>query len=123
MQNEKPKHKGDLRDRIYKWVLELVKFVDSLAKSSSTQIIANQLLRSGTSVGANYVESQAGSSRKDFVNFLNYALKSANESRYWLAILRDTDRGNVDKVRELLSELDEIRKILAASIITTKNNE
>jgi len=74
--------KKDLQERIYAWVLDLVNFVDGLPKDSSARIIANQLLRSGTSVGANYVESQAGSSRKDFANFLSISLKSANESKY-----------------------------------------
>ncbi len=73
---------NELQARIYTWVLNLVNFIDSLSKDSSARIMANQLLRSGTSVGANYVESQAGSSRKDFANFLHISLKSANESKY-----------------------------------------
>jgi len=115
------KSKNDLQARIYKWVLDLVKFVDTLPKSSSVQIIANQLIRSGTSVGANYVESLAGSSRKDFANFLNHALKSANESKYWLSLLRDTENGETETVEKLLEESEEISKILATSIITTKS--
>lgn len=80
-------------------------------------------MRSGTSVGANYVESQAGSSRKDFANFLSISLKSANESKYWLALLRDTKRVDSKELEGILNELEEISKILAASIITTKNKE
>jgi len=120
---KKAKEPNELQKRIYDWVISLVKFTDTLKKDYSTQIIANQLLRSGTSVGANYIESQAGSSRKDFANFLNHALKSANESKYWLALLRDTQKGDSETIKKLLEELEEISKILAASIITVKSKE
>jgi len=120
---KKEKEPNDLQKRIYNWALDLVRFVDSLSKDSSTRIITNQLLRSGTSVGANYIESQAGSSRKDFANFLYISLKSANESKYWLALLRDTKKCDQKVLDKLLGELEEISKILAASIITIKKKE
>lgn len=113
----------NLQERIYAWVLDLVNFIDGLRKNTSTRIMANQLLRSGTSIGANYVESQAGSSRKDFVNFLHISLKSANESKYWLKLLRDTKKGDKKTIEGLLGELEEISKILASSIITTKRRK
>ena len=123
MENDKVKFKTELKARIYRWVLKLVKFIDNLPKDSSYQIIARQLLRSGTSVGANYIEAQAASSKKDFVNFLQYSLKSANESKFWIAILRDTGKGNTETTNNLLQELVEIAKILGSSILTAKGRK
>ena len=81
MENDKEKFKTELKLRIYNWVLKLIKIIDELPKDNSSKIIANQLIRSGTSVGANYIEAQSASSKKDFTNFLHHSLKSANESR------------------------------------------
>lgn len=123
MQNDKAKFKTELKIRIYRWVLKLIKFIDTLPKDSSCQIIAHQLLRSGTSTGANYIEAQAASSKKDFVNFLQYSLKSANESKFWIAILRDTKKADQKATNDLLQELNEISKILGSSILTAKGRK
>ena len=81
MENDKEKFKTELKLRIYNWVLKLIKIIDELPKDNSSKIIANQLIRSCTSVGAYYIEAQSASSKKDFTNFLHHSLKSANESR------------------------------------------
>jgi len=112
--------KVEIKKRIYYWIIKLVNFIDKLSKDSSSQIMAKQLLRSGTSVGANYIEAQAASSRKDFTNFIHYSLKSANESKFWLALLRDTNKTKSSDVKVILNELDEISKILGASLLTLK---
>jgi four helix bundle protein len=113
---------SELKKRIYKFILSLISFIDSLPKNDSLcQIVTKQLLRSGTSIGANYAEAIAGSSRKDFTNFLTHSLKSANESKFWLALLRDTKKINNDAADVLLKELEELSKILASSIKTLKN--
>lgn len=111
----------EFKRRIYKWILKLVKFLEILPKNDPLCRTANdQLIRSGTSIGANYVEAIAGSSKKDFTNFLSHSLKSANESKFWLALLRDTGKGNKDEINELLKELIEIANLLASSIKTLK---
>jgi len=111
----------ELKYRIYKFILQLVKFAETLPRNDDLcRIIRNQLIRSGTSTGANYVEAIAGSTQKDFTNFLSHALKSANESKFWLALLRDTDKGSKDTINQLLKELIEIANILASSIRTLK---
>jgi len=109
--------KIEMKKRIYTWTLRLVKFIDILPKDTSSQIIAKQLLRSGTSIGANYIEAQAASSKRDFINFIHYSLKSANESKFWLGILRDAKEVKEDN---LLAELNEIANILGASLLTLK---
>ena len=111
----------ELKKRIYKWILRLIKFLETLSKNDSLCRTAdNQLIRSGTSIGANYVEAIAGSSKKDFTNFLGHSLKSANESKFWLALLRDSGKGSRDEISELLEELIEIANILASSIKTLR---
>ena len=121
MKNDKEKFKKEFKSRIYKFILRLVKFIDKLPKDTSSQIFARQILRSGTSIGANYIEAQAASSKKDFTNFFHYSLKSANESKFWLAILRDTGKGDSKEAEALLQELTEIANIIGASILTLKN--
>jgi four helix bundle protein len=85
--------------------------------------IFDQLLRSATSVGANIIEAKAGSSAKDFKNFYNIGLKSANETKYWLCLIRDTILINEkEKLNELLAETTEISNIIASIIINLQNN-
>lgn len=110
--------KSDAKIRSYRFALDIIKLVDSLSTGRSAVVIANQLLRSGTSIGANIIEAQAGSTKKDFKNFLNHALKSANETRFWLALLRDSGKKTKKEIDPLLAEAKEIANILGASIIT-----
>lgn len=79
-----------------------------------------QLIRSGISIGANIVEGKAGSSKKDWRNFYAIALKSANETKYWLCLIRDTQEIDKVRVNDLLQEADEISKIIAAIIVNSE---
>lgn len=111
----------ELKYRIYKFILRLIKFTETLPRNDDLcRIIRNQLIRSGTSTGANCAEAIAGSTKKDFTNFLTHALKSANESKFWLALLRDTNKGSKDTINQLLREVTEITNILASSVRTLK---
>ena len=85
-------------------------------------MIAKQLVRSGTSVVANIAEAKGASSRKDYINFYTYSLKSANESKLWLGLARDTGKLPKKVVDPILKETIEISNILGASIITMKKN-
>lgn len=123
MQNDRSKFKNEFKKRIYNFTLEIIKIVDKLPKDNTCNIIGNQLLRSATSIGANVVEAGAAISKKDYINFFNYALKSANETKFWLALLRDSDKLNKEKANNLLNETTEIANILASSIITLKGKK
>jgi four helix bundle protein len=123
MENDKSKFKNEFKKRLYGFVLRLMKFIDGSQRGMSSDVIGKQLLRSGTSILANYVEANSASSRKDFINFFTYSLKSANESKVWLALLRDTGKGGKKESEWLLKELDEIAKIIAASILTLKGKK
>jgi four helix bundle protein len=121
MQKDKLKIKMDFNRRLYNFVLKLIEFIDKLPNDNVSRRIGDQLLRSGTSIVGNYVEGQAASSKKDFTNYFNSSLKSANESKLWLALLRDSNR--TKEADWYLKELDEIGKIFASSILTLKGKK
>jgi len=128
MQNEKRKitaqnSKFDLKTRAYRFALNIIKFIDELPRDSSTQVLAQQLLRGATSIGANIIEAQASSSRKDFTNFFQHSLKSANESKFWLGLLRDSGKASDSRVNPLLTETKEMANIIASSILTLKGKK
>jgi len=123
VKNDNVKFKTEFKTRIYNFVLRLIKFIDKLPKDTISSVISQQLIRSGTSILANYVEANSASSRKDFTNFFTHSLKSANESKVWLTLLRDTNKGNKDEIEWLLKELTEIANILATSILTLKGKK
>ena len=112
--------KNNLKDRAYDFSIEIVKFCNNDLKNNF--ILRDQLLRSGTSIAANIIEAQAGSSKKDFINFYHIALKSANETKYWLSVIKDADINKSPKLQKMLSECEALCKILGASIITMKKN-
>lgn len=120
MENSKFQKTQELKRRLYTFVLRLVEILDKLPKDSITVRIADQLIRSGTSILGTYVEGLSSSSRKDFINYIHHALKSSNESKVWVAILRDTGRMVRSDGDWLLGELDEFSKIFASSILTLK---
>jgi len=120
VENQKAKVKTELEHRAYKYSIAIIEFLDSLPKDVSTTIITKQLLRSATSIGANVVEAKGASSKRDFTNFFNYALKSANESLYWLGLLRDAKKINDKRLEYLLSETKELANILGSSVLTLR---
>ncbi|MBU1519663.1 four helix bundle protein [Patescibacteria group bacterium] len=103
--------------------MRLIKFIDKLPKDSVCNVMGKQLLKSGTSILANYVEANSASSKKNFINFFTHSLKSANESKVWLALLRDTKKGNLTELKWLLEELTETANILASSLLTLKGKK
>ncbi len=123
MENDRAKFKNDFKKRLYAWVLRLVKFIDQLPKGLVSDVSGKQLIRSGTSILANYIEANSASSKKDFTNFFTYSLKSANESKVWLTLLRDTDKGDKKELQWLIAELIEIANVLGSSILTLKGKK
>ena len=123
MQNYNSKGKIDVKVRCYQFSLKLIELLETLPNQRTCWIIADQLLRSGTSVGANLVEARASSSRLEYKKFCEIALKSANETKYWLGLLRDAKKAEIEKVNELLEEITEISNILAAGILTLKQRK
>ena len=121
MKNDKEKFKKEFKKRLYTFTLKLIELIDNLPKDNVARRLADQLLRSGTSIIGNYIEGQAASSKKDFTNYFNTSLKSANESKLWLSLLKDSGRLRKEDVNWFLNELDEVSKILASSLLTLRN--
>jgi four helix bundle protein len=115
--------KNDIKQRTYTFSLDIIKLIRFLPNDMVSRTIGGQLLRSATSIGANIVEAQAGSSKKDFINYLNIALKSANESVYWLNLLRDSGIGKGESINVLVEDGTQLAKILGSSLVTLKKQE
>jgi len=114
---------NEFKKRLYKFVLRLIKFIESLKKTQTSRIVGDQLLRSGTGVLGTYIEGLSSSSKREYTNYFNYSLKSANESKVWLCVLRDTGNGDKQEANYLLTELEEISKIFASSLLTLKGKK
>jgi four helix bundle protein len=123
MKNDKEEIKKEFKKRLYDFTLRLIELLDKLPGDNVSRRIGDQLLRSGTSIISNYIEGQAASSKKDFTNYFNTSLKSANESKLWFALLRDSKRAKADDVSWFLIELDQIANIFASSILTLKGRK
>jgi len=118
--NQNPK--TEFKNRVYFYTLDSLKFLSSIPENRINRVILNQLLRSLTSIGANIIEAKASSSKKDFARYFDIALKSANETKYWLYLLRDLNEFKYKaKLDEILKETVEISNILASSLLTMRN--
>lgn len=120
MQNQGQRPKIELKYRVFHLSLEIIRFLESLEYRQAIKIIANQLIRAVTSIGANIVEAKSAVSKREFLKFFEISLKSAQETKYWLAMLRELLPDQKDKINGFLRETEEIAKILSASILTMK---
>ena len=103
------------------FAIEIVKYCKILRFDRKEYSLADQLIRSGTSIGANANEAAIGSSKKDFINKMNISLKEAYETRYWLIILWKTDYLNNNM--ELLNQIDELIRILVKIVKSSKEGK
>ena len=123
MQNDKVKFKNEFKRRLYRFVLKLLELIETLPKDRVCYIVGDQLLRSCTSILGNYIEGQSASSKKDFIKYFENSLKSGNESKVWLCILRDRYKITKEQSQWFIKELTEICNILASSILTLKGKK
>ncbi len=110
----------DLRERLYAFALDIVKFVKTLPRDWVALEIGRQLLNSGTSVDANYEEACGAFSKKEFTYKLSIAFREAKESHYWLRLLYDSEIVTGSTIEYLLQESKEIRNILGKSVKTAR---
>ncbi|MFN0141461.1 MAG: four helix bundle protein [Pyrinomonadaceae bacterium] len=112
----------DITERTFNFALRIIKLFRFLNEeySADKHILAKQLLRSGTSIGANVEEAQSGQSRADFISKMSIALKEARETSYWLRLLDAGEFVSNEKLSELMNESEELKKILAAIIVSSK---
>ena len=109
-----------LRDKSYKLALRIVNLSKYLYEEKKEFILSKQVLRSGTAIGALVREAEYGQSRLDFINKLSIALKEANETDYWLMLLRDANYISPESFASIQPEIIEIMKLLTSSIKTAK---
>jgi four helix bundle protein len=114
------KSKSDIPGRCYKFSLGVIRLCDKLVDSKLTNILSSQLIRSSTSIGANVIEAQAASSRKEYKKYFEIALKSSNETIYWLYLIRDTKLISTDLIGPIIEEARQISLILGKSVISLK---
>jgi four helix bundle protein len=105
------------------FAIKIVNLYKKLSNENKEYVLSKQLLRSGTSIGANIREAGFAQSQGDFISKLSIALKETNESLYWIEILHDTEFIDGLTSKELHCEAMEILRILQASIITAKSNK
>src|SRR5438876_8046263 len=113
----------NLKRRTRKFAPDVIKFVESLPKDDTCRMIGRQLLRAGTSVGANYRAVCRAKSTADFISKFGTVLEEADESVYWLELLIDSGKAASDSAAALLREANELVAISVSSINTTRKNE
>jgi four helix bundle protein len=106
---------NDLQDRLFHFAENIIHLLKSLPDNPENKVIRYQLVRCATSAGANYEESQAGSSKADFINKVRIALREMRESNYWLRLLKATEKNIIPKnMDHLITESEELMRILGA---------
>ena len=110
-----------LKTKSYKFALEIIKLSKSLSDKKEF-ILLKQLIKSGTVIGALIREAEFGQSKKDFINKMNIGLKEANETLYWLDLLKDSEYVENDIYENLKSQCLELVAMLVSTIKTSKKN-
>ena len=106
----------------YQFALRIIKLCQYLRIQKKEHVLSRQLLRSGTSIGANTEEAVAAQSKADFINKLVIALKEAHETSYWLRLLKDADILNQEGFESIHSDCIELKKMLSSIILSSKKN-
>ncbi len=107
----------------YAFALRVIKLFKFLTTEQKEFVLSKQILRSGTSIGALVKESEHAQSKADFINKMNIALKEANESEYWLMLMKDSEYINENSFNSLHSDVSELIKLLASIVKTSKQNK
>lgn len=115
--------KSVLKDKSYAFALRIVKLYKYLANEQKEYVVSKQILRSGTAIGALVREAEFGQSKADFANKLSIALKEANETDYWLSLLKDGEYITEKMYDSLAPDINELLRLLVASVKTAKNSE
>jgi four helix bundle protein len=117
------KEKGLLELKSFEFALQSIKVYQHLVNDKKEFVLARQLLKSATSIGANVKEATGAQSRADFIAKLSIAHKEALETEYWICLLRDSGILSANTAQELLNKEEVIAKILARSLLTAKDQK
>ena len=113
--------KSILRDKSYAFAIKIVRLSQFLQAVKKEYVLSKQILRSGTSIGALIREAEFGQSKLDFIHKMSIGLKEANETEYWLCILKDTGYIELDFFKNLQNDVKELIAMLVSTVKTTKN--
>ncbi len=108
--------------KAFSFAIKIIELYKQLSEHKKEQVLSKQLLRAGTSIGANIREGLEGQSKKDFVAKLSIALKEANESEYWIELLVSTGYIDKEMANKLLGDISEIIKVLNSILKTARDN-
>ena len=122
-QNEKSKFKKEFIRRLIRFSITIIRFGEALRREKVPYSVMDQLIRCSTSIGANVVEAKSSSSKREYIRYFEIALKSANEVKYWLILIREIKPKLGKQSNELLKEADEISKIIGSSVLTLKGKK
>jgi four helix bundle protein len=111
----------DLEKRTKVFALRIIKFIESMSKTKSTDVIGYQLLKSGTSIGANYREANRTESHDDFIHKIGIVEKEAAESQYWFELIKEADLGDKEEREWLMRESGELLAIFTSMGRTAKS--
>lgn len=109
-------------NKSYAFALRIIRLYQFLVSEKKEYVLSKQLLRSGTAIGALIKEGEHAQSKADFLNKMNIALKEANESEYWLELLRDSGYLNETDSKSIINDCNEILKLLISIVKTTKES-
>ena len=109
-----------LKVKSFQFAVEIVELYKQLSTEKREFVLSKQILKSGTSIGANVEEAIGGQSEADFMSKLSIAYKEARETSYWIRLLRETNILEVNKAKKLLDDCDELQRIIGSSIKTIK---
>ena len=113
---------NQIEEKSFEFAVRIVKFYQHLTKVKHEHVLSKQILRSGTSIGANVTEAQRGQSKADFLAKMTIALKEANETDYWLRLLYASEYMNEAEFQSMRRDVNELIALLVAICKTTKNN-
>lgn len=114
--------KLQFKKRCFDFSINIIRLTEKFPNNRKFWIIADQLIRSSTSIGANIIEGSNSSSSKEFINYFQIALKSASETLYWLAILNEINKDKRQETSKFIQECIELKKIISTIILNTKEN-
>ena len=114
------KAEGNVESKSFKFAKNIIDLVLSISKNEIKFVLGKQLMRSGTSIGANIEEAKGGISKPDFIHSMNIAKKEARETLYWLRLLGEFDFISNNKLKYLINDCDELIKILTSIVKTSQ---
>lgn len=106
----------DIETRTFEFAVRIVKMSRFIPKTTDGRVLANQVLRAGTSIGANVEEAEGAYSKTDFTHKMSTALKEARETHYWLRLILATDALKATRLNDIIKEAEELKKILGAIV-------